>query len=82
MLLLGRPGNDSVGLQQQATVLQNSRSEYGIVSRFGEDDLRSSKTFSMLLEASDAEDFGADGLFLVRNDCGRWSDCSDRARNS
>lgn len=82
MLLLNRPVNDSVGLQPHAAILQNTRSEYGILSRFGEDDLRSRKTFSMLLEAFDAKDFGADGLFPVRNDCGGWSDCNDRVQNS
>ena len=68
MLLLNRPDNDSVGLQQHAAVLQNTRNAEGILSRFGEDDLRGRKTFSLLLEAFDAENLGADGLSLVRND--------------
>ena len=38
------------------------------MSRFGEDDLRGHKAFSLLLEAFDAEVLGADGLSQVRND--------------
>jgi hypothetical protein len=82
MLLLNRPGNDSVGLQPHAAGLRNTRSEYGILSRFSEGEPCSRKTFSLLLEAFNAEDFAADWLFPVRNDCGGWSDCSDRVQNS
>ncbi|HEV8242886.1 MAG TPA: hypothetical protein VGQ07_02750 [Nitrospirales bacterium] len=72
MLFLNRPGNGPVGLQQHAPVLQDTRSEQPALPRFGENDLRSGKTFSVLLEALDAEELGADGLFQVRANAGGW----------
>ena len=74
MLLLNRPGNGPVGLQQHTPVLQDARSEQPTLPRFGENDLRSRKTFSVLLEALDAEDLSTDGLFQVGEDAGGWSD--------
>ena len=77
MLLMNRPGNGPVGFQQHAPVLQDTRSEQPTRPRFGEHDLRSRKAFSVLLEALDAEELGADGLFQVRAK-GGWWECTHR----
>src|SRR6266849_9517417 len=70
MLLLNRPSDSPVGLQQRAAVLQNARSDWASLPRLGGDDLRSRESFSVLLEALDTEELGTDGLFQIGKDAG------------
>src|ERR1700736_6354688 len=72
MLLLNRSGNDPVAVQEHTAVLQDAGKERPARTRFAGDDLRSRETFSVLLEALDAEELGADRLFYVGEDDGGW----------
>ena len=72
MFLLNRPGNGPVGLQKDAAILQDARKERPARPRFAGDNLRSRKTFSVLLEALDAEELGTNGLFQVGKEARDW----------
>ena len=74
MFLLNRPSNGAVRRQQDAAVLQNARKERPTRPRFIGDDLRSGKTFSMLLEALDAKELGTNGLG-VGKEAKDWPGC-------
>ncbi len=72
MLLLNRPGDSPVGLQQRTAILQDARSDWPSLPRLGGDDLRSRESFSVLLEAFDTEELGTDGLFQIGKDASGW----------
>ena len=71
MLILNRPGDRPIGIQQHAAIVYDPRDKRTAPARFACDGLCRRKALGVLLESFEAEEFSAYRLFQIRKKNGR-----------